>query len=135
MISENGQIGEMFRKKREELNLSLKEVENSTSIRMGYLQAIEEGNIDQCISGVYALGFTKQYGTFLGFDIQKLQKDSPQAFIQKNEKYEFSFGIGTMEPRRIQASNSNWLANILWSSAAVIFFILVYFFSKSVGLL
>ena len=36
-------LGDLFRSKREEMSLTLKEVENATSIRMLYLQAIEEG--------------------------------------------------------------------------------------------
>jgi len=62
------EIGEMLKEKRRELNLSLKEAENATSIRMGHLKAIEEGDMDQLISSVYAQGFIRQYATFLGFD-------------------------------------------------------------------
>ena len=56
-------LGEIFQTRRKELNLSLKEVENSTSIRLPYLQAIEEGQMDKLISPIYAQGFVKQYAT------------------------------------------------------------------------
>ena len=54
-------VGEIFRSKRAEMNMSLKEVENATSIRSSYLEAIEEGNMEQTLSSVYTLGFIKQY--------------------------------------------------------------------------
>ena len=69
----NRKMGESFRVKREEMNLTLKEVENATSIRMNYLQAIEEGRVQQVLSSVYALGFLRQYATFLGFDPEKTE--------------------------------------------------------------
>lgn len=34
-------LGELFKTKRKEMNLSLKEVENATSIRANYLESIE----------------------------------------------------------------------------------------------
>ena len=46
-FKERKRVGEIFKNKREEMHLSLKEVENATSIRMMYLQAIEEGHIDK----------------------------------------------------------------------------------------
>ena len=70
------EIGEMFKSKRVEMHLSLKEVENATSIRTNYLQAIEEGNVDKFLTSVYALGFVRQYASFLGFDGDKLIKEN-----------------------------------------------------------
>ena len=45
MEEEVKKVGQLFKGKREEKNLSLKEVENTTSIRVNYLEAIEEGRI------------------------------------------------------------------------------------------
>ena len=79
-------LGDAFRTKREEMNLSLKEVENATSIRMVYLQAIEEGRVDHFLSNVYALGFIRQYATFLGYENEALNKDFPEAFSTPKRK-------------------------------------------------
>ena len=73
-------LGEEFKTKREQMHLSLKEVENVTSIRKMYLQAIEEGKASQFLSPVYALGFIKQYAIFLGYDPEELMKKNPKAF-------------------------------------------------------
>ena len=35
-------IGEQLRQRRKEMNFTLKEIENATSIRTSYLQALEE---------------------------------------------------------------------------------------------
>src|SRR3989344_4252739 len=75
----NEKLGSRFRAKREEMNLSLKEVENATSIRAIYLQAIEEGRVHQFLSSVYALGFMRQYASFLGFEPERLGKEYPEA--------------------------------------------------------
>ena len=92
-------MGEKFRSKREEMSLSLKEVENATSIRIVYLQAIEEGRVDHFLSNVYALGFIRQYGNFLRLDHDKLAKEFPEAMRLPPEKQDFAYGIGTLEMR------------------------------------
>ncbi len=61
-------FGEQLKQRRKEMNISLKEAENATSIRIGYLQAIEDGEFKKLISPVYAHGFVRQYAAFLGVD-------------------------------------------------------------------
>ena len=81
----------IFRAKRRDLNLSLKEAENSTSIRLGYLEAIEEGSIHQVIAAVYAIGFMKQYANFLGIDFDSIVRESPHVFRIPQEKHDFDY--------------------------------------------
>ena len=135
MNSEMKRIGEMFRKTREEKQLSLKEAENSTSIRSAFLSAIEEGKIEEFISAVYALGFMKQYGNFLGFDVDELMKEYPNAFQMQQEAHNFSYGIGTLEMRRSLGGGVKWIPNLVWSLSAVAIIILGYYFAKFIGLL
>lgn len=135
MNEELRRVGSMFKTKRKELNLSLKEVENSTSIRSLYLEAIEEGNIDQHISGVYALGFMKQYAQFLGIDIDHLIRENPQAFRMPAEKHEFSYGIGTLEMRGSAGGGVKWLPNLMWAAAAAILLVIAWYLAKFLGIL
>ena len=86
-------VGHLFKNKRKDLNLTLKDVENSTSIRVGYLEAIEEGSIHQFISGIYAIGFMKQYASFLGIDFDGIVREIPHAFKLPQEKHEFDYGL------------------------------------------
>ena len=112
-------FGEIFAKRRKEMNLSLKEVENATSIRLNYLQAIEEGHLGKLISPVHAQGFIKQYATFLGVDGDRIIKEGGRSLQMPHLKQEFSYGIGTMEARGSQSGGVKWLPNALWALVAL----------------
>lgn len=127
-------VHDLFRHKRAEMNLSLKEVENATSIRMAYLQGIEEGKIGQLISPVYARGFVKQYATFLGLDAERLVRGNPELF-GTHERQEFSYGIGTLEVRSTPGGGVKWLPNLLWVSGVALVLAAAYYFAKSLGVL
>jgi cytoskeletal protein RodZ len=128
------QVGTLFKTKRKELKLSLKEVENSTSIRSGYLEAIEEGRISQFVSGIYALGFIKQYATFLGIDIDRIMQENPHAFKMPQEKHEFAFGIGTLEVRGSMGGGVKWFPNLLWASVAALTLVIAWYLAKYLGI-
>ena len=135
MTQDIKQIGEMFKAKRKELNLSLKEVENSTSIRSNYIEAIEEGREDQFLSPVYMLGFLRQYANFLGMDGDKIIRDSPEAFDATSTKHDFSYGIGTLEVRGSLGGGVKWLPNLVWAAVSVVVLILAYYLAKYLGVL
>ncbi|PIS01265.1 MAG: helix-turn-helix domain-containing protein [Chlamydiae bacterium CG10_big_fil_rev_8_21_14_0_10_35_9] len=126
-------LGSLFRTKREEMNLTLKEVENATSIRMMYLQSIEEGKAQQVLSPVYSLGFIRQYASFLGFNPDQLLKDYPEAFKIKKEKQEFDYGIGTLESRNMQGAKKGVLPNLIWGGAVVVILMAAWYFAKFLG--
>lgn len=130
MSEELKRVGALFKSKRKELSLSLKEIENSTSIRSSYLEAIEEGCIDQYISGVYALGFIKQYAQFLEIDIETMIRDNPQLFRMPAEKHDFSYGIGTLEMRGSLGGGVKWLPNLLWASGAAVVLVVAWYLAK-----
>lgn len=133
MAEEVKKMGEHFRSRREEMNLTLKEVENATSIRMMYLQAIEEGRIGHFLSNAYALGFIRQYAGFLGFDSEKLTRDFPEAFRLPAEKQDFAYGIGTLEARGSPHGGVRWMPNLLWGGAFVLLGVIAFYFAKFLG--
>ncbi len=128
-------MGDRFRAKREEMSLTLKEVENATSIRILYLQAIEEGRIGHFLSNVYALGFIRQYGNFLGFEADKISKEFPESLRLPIEKQDFAYGIGTLEMRGSPHGGVRWVPNLLWGSVFVLIAIGAWYFAKFLGLL
>ncbi len=128
-------VGNLFKEKRKELGISLKEAENATSIRSGYLEAIEEGRVHEFISGVYAQGFIKQYGSFLGMDVELLKKEHPEAFFVHTEKHEFSYGIGTLEVRGSMGGGVKWLPNLLWALVSVLVLAAGWYCAKYLGIL
>ncbi len=127
--SEMKSIGEIFKNKRKEMNLSLKEAENATSIRTTYLQSIEEGDLSKLISPVYAQGFMRQYAAFLGIDGDKIVRENPD-FFMRNEAQEFSYGIGTMEIRGNPGSGVKWFPNALWVMATGVVLLIAWYFAR-----
>lgn len=101
-MSEGQSFGQYFRQRREERGLSLKEVENATSIRATYLEAIEQGRFHQVISPVYAKGFVRQYANFLGIDGDRFIQEYSHLFGKKVDKVDEILGIGTLEQRTPQ---------------------------------
>ena len=135
MSEELRRVGALLKSKRKELNLTLKEAENATSIRSSYLEAIEDGQITQFISGVYALGFMKQYANFLGIDMEAMIQENPHVFRMPAEKHEFSYGIGTLEVRGSMGGGVKWLPNLLWAGAAAVVLVAAWYLAKFLGVI
>ena len=129
------QLGSLFKTKREERNLSIKEVENSTSIRSNYLEAIEEGKIEQALSTVYMLGFIRQYANFLGLEVEKIIAQFPEVFNSHGQKHEFDYGIGTLEVRGSLGGGVKWLPNLVWAGVSAVVLVLLWYFAKQMGVI
>lgn len=125
-------IGEKLRQKRKEMNLSLKEAENATSIRITYLNALEEGEMNKLISPIYAQGFFKQYASFLGLDGEQMVRDNPGLFA-KAESQEFTYGIGTLEVRGNPGAGVKWFPNAIWILAFILVGLSAWYLAKFMG--
>lgn len=66
------EIGQKLRMQREALGLSLTEVERYTRLRTFYVQALEEGRLDDLPSPVQGRGMLSNYASFLNLDEEKL---------------------------------------------------------------
>ncbi|GAB4191267.1 MAG: hypothetical protein Tsb0015_13040 [Simkaniaceae bacterium] len=135
MSEELKKIGKIFKAKREEMNLSLKEVENSTSIRISYLESIEEGRVERFLSSIYAMGFIRQYAIFLGLDIEQIIREYPEAFQLPNEKHDFAYGIGTLEVRGSMSGGVKWLPNLIWAGVSAVVLVMAWYLVKYLGIL
>ncbi|QQE80869.1 RodZ domain-containing protein [Alicyclobacillus sp. SO9] len=62
------EVGQVLRRKREELGLSLDDIQTKTKIRKRYLEAIETGDWSVLPGDVYARGFVRSYADALGLD-------------------------------------------------------------------
>jgi cytoskeletal protein RodZ len=127
-------IGELLRHRRKEMNLSLKEAENATSIRIAYLQALEDGEMHKLISPIYAQGFFKQYASFLGVDGEQIVRENPAIFY-RSEIQEFAYGIGTLEGRGNPGAGVKWFPNALWILLFVIILVLAWYFARVLGVI
>ncbi len=61
-------IGELLSEKRQQQNLSLKQVAQATKIKLIYLQALEKNRFDQLPGSTFAKGFLRQYASYLHLD-------------------------------------------------------------------
>jgi len=134
MTEKTANICETFRLKREELNVSLREAETATSIRMSYLQAIENGNLNQLIPSVYAEGFVKQYARFLGMDGETIIREHPE-LLGKVGKQHFDYGIGTLEVRDNPGAGVKWLPNAVWIGAFFLLLLSAWYLATVLGVI
>ena len=130
MSTETVKIGEKLRAKREALNFSIKEVENSTSIRGTYLEAIENGLNEKFLTPVYMFGFMRQYASFLGLDLIQLSSEYPEIFAPSKEKHDFAYGIGTLEARGSINGGVKWLPNLMWGVLGIGILAFAWYLSK-----
>ncbi len=134
-VRENHQkeLGEEFRVRRQEMNLSLKEIEIATSIRMNLLEGIEQGNVQNMISHVYARGFIEQYAAFLGLQSDDYRKKLSTLFPRQDQQ-EFAYGLGSVEMRSSPAHGTRWMPGVIWTVAFIILIGAAWALSKSLGL-
>ncbi len=65
-------VGECLKKKREEKEISIKEISEKLKIKTSYLEDLEENNYDKLPPDVYVKGFIRSYAQFVGFNAQKM---------------------------------------------------------------
>ena len=68
-------VGYTLRQERERQNLSISDIEQGTSIRALYIEAIENGEYDKLPGTIYTKGFIKNYAKFLEMDVDAIAKE------------------------------------------------------------
>ncbi|MCS7172673.1 MAG: DUF4115 domain-containing protein [Armatimonadetes bacterium] len=76
-------IGELLRRRREALGLSLDQVHAELRIPVRYLLALEEDRFDLFPAPHYARGFLRSYATFLGLDPEPLLPRCPPPMLPR----------------------------------------------------
>ncbi|MGE5391320.1 MAG: helix-turn-helix domain-containing protein [Deltaproteobacteria bacterium] len=80
-------FGEWLQAERERQGFTLEQVEEETKIRRFYLDALEKDNFSVLPPKVYATGFVKKYGKFLGLDEQLLVEEFQRlAYVNEPEE-------------------------------------------------
>lgn len=67
-------LGEVLRTERERRQLTIQDIEEATSIRAIYIEAIENGDYKKLPGEVYTKGFIRNYATFLNLEGDALVK-------------------------------------------------------------
>lgn len=73
--SERPSVGARLRRRREELGLTLPELESRTRVRLAFLQSLEEDRFDGFPGDAYLFGFLKSYAEALGLPAAELMAE------------------------------------------------------------
>jgi cytoskeletal protein RodZ len=65
-------VGEILKKRREELGRDLREISNNLRIRYDYLKALEDGDLEKLPAEVYIKGYIQEYAKMLNMDPEPL---------------------------------------------------------------
>lgn len=136
MATESRQLGELLKKRREELRLSLKEVENSTSIRSSFLQSLEDGNIEGLISPVYAQGFLRKYAEFLQIDDKQLLQAHPAVeshLAEQSEGPDYS-SLSSIEVRGSPGRESKLSGTLFWVGGSSLTVLCIWWIARYLGI-
>jgi cytoskeletal protein RodZ len=86
-VSQLGQLGDLLRQSREQLGLSLDEIEVSTRIRRAYLEALEAEDFDALPNRVATRGFLRNYASALKLDVSYVlelyEENRPRAVVAR----------------------------------------------------
>jgi len=81
-------FGENLRRERELRGISLEEIAATTKIKVGFLEAIENGDLARLPGGIFARGFMRTYASYLGLDADQFIAEYQAAAPPKD--YELS---------------------------------------------
>ena len=121
------EIGRSLLEAREQLGLSLDEIERATRIRVHHLEAIERGEMDIFPSPVQARGFLHNYAEFLGLDADAILLQYAEALQSRRSRLlpETSYKEpGTGPSVRIRSRRPRWLSSDLFIATTIILAIL-----------
>lgn len=79
-IASGTTLGGRLYSARKRKKITLEKVEYITHIRIKYLEALEKDDLNAFPSRIYALGYARRYGDFLGFEIKKIDEDFKDEF-------------------------------------------------------
>lgn len=135
-------MGSTLKAEREKKGLTIKDIEQETSIRAAYLEALEEGRYDVLPSEVYVKGFIRNYAEFLyldpaplvqeyreelhGADAAPVVEKTPKTTSMVNERAPFSSGSDFHE--RVEKSHRKQIILTLVAAVVIAFVGSIYYF-------
>ena len=129
------ELGEYLRELREAKNISLKDIQESTKIRLHYLEAIEAGSFGVIPGEVYLKGFLTNYANAIGIDSREVLK----RYYDLKTTHELQQNLSTVqmplisnEPDKLnfgKVFKAEWFKGVyLGMAAALMAMLLVSFF-------
>ena len=93
-------IGVQLRATRKETGRSVLDVANELRINVGYLKAIEKGDLDALPSSTYVAGFLRSYGNLLEFDGDELARAYLDRVDDADRQPTYSFPQNNVKPQQ-----------------------------------
>lgn len=121
------EIGEYLRRVREEKNISLKEVQESTKISLRYLEALDNGDFESIPGEVYRKGFLVNYATALGLDGQDILKKYYELKAKEEEEQRKVQLEQAIQNKNAPVVNLNWSKEVYLGIVAVLIAFLIVF--------
>lgn len=114
-------IGRLLRESREQLGLTLEEVERATRIRQHHLEALERGEPGSLPSPVQARGFLRNYADFLGLDADEVLLHYSES-LQGEARTEAAppRGRAATDAVEVRKRRLPWLTSDLFIAGAII---------------
>ena len=115
-------IGRTLQEAREQLGLTLEEVERATRIRAHHLDAIERGDLEALPSPVQARGFIGNYSDFLGLDADAIllrYAEKLQSRRNKSLRGVASRDAGIRPSVQVRSRRPRWLSGDLFVSTLI----------------
>lgn len=121
------EIGAILKEAREEQNISLDSLQETTKIQKRYLEAIERGDFHILPGKFYARAFIKEYANAVGLDPTELITDH-SAEIPSTDTKEMSVYTQTRRSRhRDKPTNSNTIFSLIPTIIVVLLVVSIFF--------
>jgi cytoskeletal protein RodZ len=109
-------FGERFRRGREQKNLSLEEIADTTKIGIQQLRALERGDLNRLPAGFYRRAMVREYAKAVGINVEETLRDLGSVWT------EVELDLHRLEeyPHRRGDAGSSSFTTALWSSATAL---------------
>jgi cytoskeletal protein RodZ len=128
------EIGEYLRRVREEKNISIKDVQEATKIRLCYLEALDRGEFALLPGEVYLKGFIVSYANAIGLNGQEILDRYYQLKAAQEEQVRLAESEKAEAEKKRASENPNWFQGIYLGIAVILlvgllasFFMVSYF--------
>ena len=92
-------VGEILRRARIHMGLSLEDVESQLRIRSALLEALEHNDVSNLPGRAYAIGFVRSYSEFLGLDGDKMVALFKRQAVGQSARPELNFPVPASESK------------------------------------
>jgi transcriptional regulator with XRE-family HTH domain len=126
-------LGQLLKKARQERGITLEELQETTKIRIRYLQAIEEENFSVLPGNFYVRAFIKSYAEAVGLNPEEIVRMYQNVIPSSNPDVK----MDSIRPKARSRSNTNtdriarWAASLLVVFFLALIFVIIYYFVLS----